>query len=150
MPSSRWLTAELSFLDQTSHPEPCVCLDPTPLLLAILVPPPELDRNHRSNVLPFRYRLGSAMVFDVLASIGSGSSYTASIVVFTGATIVLLVLAAIFVFALLQEMEMEQEQEHPSLHQGKPMLIDSHLEQGLPFPHVVGDDGQHAVQFIDM
>jgi hypothetical protein len=42
-------------------------------------------------------------------------------------------------------MEMEVDQ-------GEPMLVDdSDLElQGLPFPHVVGEDGEHTVQRIDM
>lgn len=37
----------------------------------------------------------------------------------------------------------------PGSYQGEPMLVDG-LEHGLPFPHVVGEDGQHTVQSIDM
>ena len=46
-------------------------------------------------------------------------------------------------------MEMEVEVDHPSLDQGEPMLVDG-VEQGLPFPRVVGEDGQHTVQTINM
>ena len=90
--------------------------------------------------LRFRYR--SATVFDALASIGSGASYTTLLAhaIIVGAVFV--VLSALFVLAL-------REMEHHSLHQGEPMLVDG-LEQGLPFPHVVGEDGQHTVQLIDM
>ena len=53
MPSQPSVTEEPSSpLDQASHLEPCVpgaCLDSTPLALAILVLPPELDRTHRPN-----------------------------------------------------------------------------------------------------
>ena len=42
------------------------------------------------------------------------------------------------------------EEEHSfDPYQGEPMLIDG-LEQGLPFPHIVGEDGQHTIQHIDM
>ena len=50
-----------------------------------------------------------------------------------------------------REMEVERSFD-PSSYQGEPgepMLVDG-LEQGLPFPHVVRDDGQHSIQCIDM
>jgi hypothetical protein len=37
-------------------------------------------------------------------------------------------------------------------YQNEPMDVDD-LEgttQGLPFPHIIGEDGQHTVQHIDM
>jgi hypothetical protein len=99
----------------------------------------------------FRYRSATGTVFDALASIGSGYSYTTllaaantTLVVFGAATPVLF--TVLFVFALR---EMEEEHFTGSLYQGEPMLVDG-LEQGLPFPHVVGEDGQHTVQLIDM
>jgi hypothetical protein len=67
-----------------------------------------------------------------------------AIIVFTAATLV--VISTLFVFALR---EMEEEHLTGSAYQGEPMLVDG-LEQGLPFPHVVGEDGQHTVQLIDM
>jgi len=45
---------------------------------------------------------------------------------------------------------MELEVEHPGSYQGEPMLVDNLERRGLPFPHVVGEDGQHTVQCIDM
>ena len=40
-----------------------------------------------------------------------------------------------------REMEME----------GEPMLVDGPEDsEGLPFPHVVGEDGKHSVQWIEM
>ena len=36
-----------------------------------------------------------------------------------------------------------------SSYQGEPMLVDGQ-EEGLAFPHVVGEDGQHTIQRIDM
>jgi hypothetical protein len=57
--------------------------------------------------------------------------------------------------ALPWEMEVEHSfgpssyHREPSSYHGEPMLIDG-PEQGLPFPHVVGKDGQHTLQCIDM
>jgi hypothetical protein len=99
----------------------------------------------------FRYRSATGTVFNALASIESCYSYTTLLaaantilVVFGAATPVLFTL--LFVFALR---EMEVDSEHNSSYQPEPMLVDS-LEHGLPFPHIVGEDGQHTVQCIDM
>lgn len=43
---------------------------------------------------------------------------------------------------------MELEQQLGS-YQGEPMVVDG-LEQGLPFPRVVSEDGKHTVQLIDV
>ena len=113
-----------------------VCLDPIPLALAILVPPPEDDR-HVAHVWNFCYR--SASVFDVLVSIGSGAPFT---------TLILAAFVVLFGFHTRTWMEMEAE--NTSSYQGEPMLVDGSLEQGLPFPLVVSQGGQHSVQCIDM
>jgi hypothetical protein len=43
---------------------------------------------------------------------------------------------------------------NPDSYQGEPMVVDSSEQgntlHGLAFPHVVGEDGQHTVQHIDM
>jgi hypothetical protein len=66
-------------------------------------------------------------------------------------TAFIIVFTAFFIFGFLtctggEEMDSEVE---PSSYQGEPMLVDG-LEEGLPFPHVVGEEGQHSVQHIDM
>ena len=66
-----------------------------------------------------------------------------AIIIFTVAVFVA-ILATVFV---LWEMEVEPNSEY--LPEGEPMLADGQ-EQGLPFPHVLGKDGQHTIQYIDM
>jgi hypothetical protein len=43
---------------------------------------------------------------------------------------------------------------NPDSYQGEPMVVDSSEQgntlHGLAFPHVVGEDGHHTVQHIDM
>jgi hypothetical protein len=157
MPSSRWANAPsrherllarsgkslLSRACRTCQHCRGACLEPSPLALATFVPPPELDRN----VLHiFIYR--SASFFDALASIGSRSSYTSTLLAPANSTAFILVITALFVLGFLTRTGEEMEVEHSS-YQGEPMLVDG-LEEGLPFPHVVGKDGQHTVQHIDM
>ena len=120
----------------------------------------------------FDYRSCSGWVWDVLAAlIGSGSpspnllalgdSFNLVIFVFAGAAFVALVCPVGFVknacihrqptsfHAWTHEMD-------PDFHQcqGALMIVDSSEQgddmHGLAFPHVLGEDGQHSVQHIDM
>jgi hypothetical protein len=101
--------------------------------------------------LRIRYRSATGTVFDALASIGSGTSFTVAellapaIVVFAATAFI--VLFALFYFTLWK---MEEGELNSMLGFGEPMLVDGLEEQGLPFPHVVGEDGKHTVQLIDM
>ena len=92
----------------------------------------------------FIYRSASVQAFDALASIGSRASYTISTLLApANSTAFILVISAFFVLGFLTRTGEEM--------QGEPMLVDGlELEEGLPFPHVVGEDGQHSVQHIDM
>ena len=136
-------------LDQASHPQPCVpgaCLDQTPSPLAFLVLPPEFDRAHRQHDSLFiRCRSATGTLFDALASIGSQDSQISYTTLLVAANTAFFGVAVVVIW----EMEMEMDSERVSSYQGEPMLVDG-LEEGLPFPHVVGEDGHHTVQHIDM
>jgi hypothetical protein len=140
-------------LDQASHPEPCLlgCLFGLSSVGSSHFRPSARARSNRPLKMScvFRYRSATGTVLDVLASIGSGYSYTTllaaantTLVVFGAATPVLF--TVFFVFAL-REMEVDLEHNGSYQPEGEPMLVD-----GLPFPHIVGEDGQHTVQHIDM
>ena len=88
----------------------------------------------------------------MLASIRSCFSFTNSTTRLEAATTAILVFtvaAHLFLFALGVLAVQEMEAERNRLYQGDPMLVDD-PEEGLPFPHIIGDDGQHTVQHIDM
>jgi len=42
-------------------------------------------------------------------------------------------------------MDVEHSLGDPDSYRGEPMVIDGSA-QGLPFPHVIGEDGQHTVR----
>ena len=110
-------------LYRAGHPEPCVpgCLFGSN--------PVDASRSHPSAV--------------TLASIESRTFYT-----LLDQTIIVTCTTIISLFVAVYSMEVE-ELGALACQEEEAMLVDG-LEQGLPFPHVVGEDGQHSVQHIDM
>ena len=130
-------------LDRAGHPEPCVpgCLFGTNSVGASHSRPSAVARSTFFSMSDIRSRYyRSLSFFHALASIESGTFYSLldrTIIVITYTTIITLFIA------------LYMEVEHLASCQGEPMLVDG-LDQGLPFPHVVSEDGQHSVQHIDM